>query len=254
MISKNTIKRLNKLSLKKNRLKERQFIVEGDKMVLELAASDYEVTELFVTPGLESSVRKIFLENTSIQVIPHDELKKISLLKTPQNSLAICKMPDPPCFPLYLEEKLSLYLDSVQDPGNLGTILRICDWFGIQNVFVSPETVDLYNPKVIQASMGSFARVRVYETNFETVKELAAKSNITTYGAFMNGENVYKQTLAEKAILVLGNEGNGIRSEIENLINQKLSIPNFSVNKQKAESLNVSVATAILCSEFKRKQ
>ena len=254
MISKNTIKRLNRLSLKKNRLKEKLFIIEGDKMVLELVSSDYKITELFVTSELGASVHKTFAATIPVHVISHDDLKKISQMKTPQNSLAVCEIPDELSLPLYLEEKLSLYLDSIQDPGNLGTILRICDWFGVQNVFLSPETVDLYNPKVIQASMGSFARVRVYEIDFEQVKKLAIKSNAVIYGAFMDGENVYDHSLAEKAILVVGNEGNGICSEIEKQVNKKLSIPNFSENKQKAESLNVSVATAVLCSEFKRKR
>ena len=253
MLSKNNIKRLNKLSLKKNRLKERQFLVEGDKMILELASSDYEIAELFVTSELETSVRKTFPKNMPVHVISIEELKKISQLKTPQNSLAVCRIPETPVIPLFINDALSLYIDSIQDPGNLGTILRISDWFGIQNVFVSPETVDVFNPKVIQASMGSFARVRVYETGFETVENLAKKSQAIIYGAFMEGSNVYEQTLAGKAILVVGNEGNGIRPEIEARVDHKLSIPNFSLNDQKAESLNVSVATAVLCSEFKRK-
>lgn len=253
MLSKNTIKRLNQLVNKKNRLKEKLFIVEGDKMIAELASSAYEVAELYVTPELESLVSNNKFPQSNVQVVTHAELKKISQLKTPQNSLAVCRIPAQTAFPVQIDS-LCVYLDSIQDPGNLGTILRICDWFGIQYVFLSPDTVDLFNPKVIQASMGSFARVKVYEAEFGKVRSLAEKSDAAVYGAFMDGGNVYHQKLAAKAVLVVGNEGNGIREEIEVLIDQKLSIPNFSANQQKAESLNVSVATAILCSEFRRHQ
>ncbi len=252
MISKNTIKRLNRLSLKKNRIKEGLFLVEGDKMIKELALSDYNITELFVTPELEDFVSDRRFQNTTVQIVSSDELRKISQLKTPQNSLAVCKIPAELPLPDCLEDSLSVYLDSIQDPGNLGTIIRICDWFGVRNLFVSPSTVDLYNPKVIQASMGSYSRVRVWESSFDAIQKLAIKSDATIYGAFMEGENVYKQSLDEKAILVMGNEGNGVSAEIESQVDKKLSIPNFSENESKAESLNVSVATAILCSEFKR--
>lgn len=222
-------------------------------MILELAGSDYKVTELYITTEMEPSISKDKFPDTHIQLVSSAELKKISQLKTPQNSLAVCCIQDQYQLPQLLTESLSVYLDGIQDPGNLGTILRICDWFGIQHIFVSADTVDIYNPKVIQASMGSFARVKVYETEFAVVKSLATKSEAVIYGAFMDGENVYNQKLAKKAILVMGNEGNGIRPEIENQINQRVSIPNFSDSQQKAESLNVSVATAVLVSEFKRK-
>ena len=148
---------------------------------------------------------------------------------------------------------MSVYLDGVQDPGNLGTIIRLCDWFGIQNIFCSNDTVDLYNPKVIQASMGSFMRVTVFESELSALKKIAQKSGAVIYGTFMEGENVYRAELASKAVLVMGNEGNGIREKSVQLIDRKVSIPNFSAANSKAESLNVSVATAILCSEFKRR-
>lgn len=252
MISKNTIKRVNQLALKKFRQKEKLFLVEGDKMVLELANSEWDIDELFVTPGFEPIVKKAGVAARILHVVTQQELKQISRLKTPQNALAVCKIPIGETLPGFLDESLSVYLDSVQDPGNLGTIIRICDWFGVENIFVSPETVDVFNPKVIQASMGSFSRVRVYECTIQEMKTLSAKSEATLYGAFMDGANVYKQQLATKAVLVMGNEGNGISEETEKLIDQKLSIPNFSANVQRAESLNVSAATAILCSEFKR--
>ena len=134
----------------------------------------------------------------------------------------------------------------------MGTIIRICDWYGVKHVFCSPDSVDLFNPKVIQASMGSFNRVTVHECEFSDLFTLAQKSNTPCYGAFMTGNNIYSEQLPQQAVLVMGNEGNGIREFVEKQINTRLSIPNFSENNVKAESLNVSVATAIICSEFKR--
>ncbi len=253
MISKNTIKRLNSLSLKKYRNKEKLFLVEGDKMVQEIIHSSLSVKEIYATPEFKTRSQETALPEEKITLVDYSELKKISQLKTPQNAIAVCELPEQKALPETLNDNLSLYLDGVQDPGNLGTIIRICDWYGVQHVFYSPNTVDLYNPKVIQASMGSFMRVSVYECELDKLKPIAQNSGATVYGAFMEGKNVYHAELASKAILVMGNEGNGIREESKNLIDQKISIPNFSESESKAESLNVSVATAILCSEFKRR-
>ncbi|MFV0592889.1 MAG: TrmH family RNA methyltransferase [Draconibacterium sp.] len=254
MISKSKIKQLASLALKKYRKKEDLFLVEGDKMVLELAGSPIKVTELFITEEFERKVRHHKLTAETITIVDKNELRQISLLKTPQNSLAVCRIPVVKPVPEILEENLTVYLDGIQDPGNLGTILRICDWFGIKNIFCSPATVDPFNPKVIQASMGSFARVSMTECSFESFKRVAQSSNATIYGAFMEGANIYTQDLAQKSVLVMGNEGNGISDKIKDAVDKKISIPNFSGSSQKAESLNVAVATAILCSEFKRKQ
>lgn len=253
MISKNTIKRLNSLSQKKYRNKENLFLVEGDKMVTELAGSDIVIKELYITSDFEFLHPKSNFHAEQIHSIERLDLKKISQLKTPQNSLAVCQIPPKKELPEKLNESLSVYTDGIQDPGNLGTIIRLCDWFGIKHLFCSKDTVDLYNPKVIQASMGSFMRLNVYETDLKAVKELAEVNNATIYGAFMDGANVYTESLAGKSILVVGNEGNGIREASEMLIDKRISIPNFSEGTSKAESLNVSVATAILCSEFKRR-
>jgi TrmH family RNA methyltransferase len=179
-------------------------------------------------------------------------LKKASLLKTPQNCLAICKLPSHKKLPSLEKSNLSIFLDDIQDPGNLGTIIRICDWFNIEYLFCSPNTVDMYNPKVIQASMGSFCRIQTYEAAFEEIEKLSASENIPLYGAFLEGENIYKESLPEKAILVMGNEGNGIQKDIEEKITKKIRIPEFASKGNGAESLNVSVATSIICSEFKR--
>lgn len=251
MISKNTIKRLNSLSQKKYRNKERLFLVEGDKVVQELIKSNTEIETVYLTDTLYYSIEKTLPEN--FVIISREELKKISQQKTPQNSIAVCRIPDKYDLPETLNESLSIYLDGIQDPGNLGTIIRLCDWFGIRYLFCSEDTVDLYNPKVIQASMGSFTRVELIECNFEGLKELAKESETQIYGTFLEGENIYAQNLSSKSLLVMGNEGSGISKEVEALIDTKISIPNFSNNKLKAESLNVSVATAICCSEFKRR-
>lgn len=251
MIGKNTIKLITSLKQKKYRSKENLFVAEGDKLVSEVIRSNLTIRELFITsdfPEKEPDQAKIH----RISAVEYNELKKVSYLTTPQNSLAICHIPVSKPFPERLEQNLSLFLDGIQDPGNMGTILRICDWFGITNVFCSKDTVDIYNPKVVQASMGSFLRVHIWECEYDQLVQLAQASEATLYGAFMDGNNLYTDSLDKNAILVMGNEGRGIRPEVEKLIQKRISIPNFSLNNTKAESLNVSVATAIICSEFKR--
>ncbi|WP_233376300.1 TrmH family RNA methyltransferase [Maribellus sp. CM-23] len=252
MISKSKIKQLSSLAIKKYRNSAGLFLVEGDKMVLELAKSHIGIAELIITSELEQAVHEHGLQPETITIASKDELKKVSQLKTPQNSLAVCRIPEQKPLPETLSDDLTLYLDGIQDPGNMGTIIRICDWFGIRNIFCSAETVDPFNPKVIQASMGSFARVSVTECDFMQFRTIAQNSGATIYGTFMEGSNVYTGNLSKKSVLVMGNEGNGISDAIKNAVDQKISIPNFSENEHKAESLNVSVATAILCSEFKR--
>jgi len=253
MISKNTIKRLNSLSQKKYRTKEKLFLVEGNKMVIELLDSSYEIETLYLTEEFVVSIAKMDKIPDNAVIVTHAELKKISQLQTPQNSLAVCRIPAPLALPHKLNENLSIYLDGIRDPGNMGAIIRICDWFSVHNLFCSADSVDAYNPKVIQSSMGSFARVNIFESEFSVVSELAKKSGIIIYGAFMDGANVYTENLSHKSLLVMGNEGRGISESLEQLIDQKISIPSFSNERKQAESLNVSVATAILCSEFKRR-
>ncbi len=252
MISKNTIKLIKSLALKKYRTKENLFLVEGDKIVIEVLNSNYTIEKLFATKTFISENENDCKKPAEIIVVEQAEIKKASLLQNPQNCLAICSTPDKLLFPSILNKNISVYLDDIQDPGNLGTIIRICDWFNIEYLFCSPNTVDLWNPKVIQASMGSFCRVQLVETTFEQVAILAQSSQTPVYGAFMNGENIYTEKLPEKAILIMGNEGNGINKKLESKIDIKIKIPEFSDKGISAESLNVSVATAIICSEFKR--
>lgn len=252
MISKSTIKLIKSLAFKKYRTKEKLFLVEGDKNVTEVLNSAYLIEKLFATKNFIESNKDLIRKVKLLVEVEKSEIKKASLLQHPQNSLAICALPKQPDFPKDLNNNLSLFLDEVQDPGNVGTIVRICDWFNIEYLFVSPNTADLFNPKVIQASMGSFSRVEVVRAEFDEVIQVAKTSACPIYGAFLNGQNIYKEKLPKKAILVVGNEGNGISRDTEQNINKKIKIPDFTTNLDGAESLNVSVATAIICSEFKR--
>ena len=252
MISKNTIKLIKSLEQKKFRIKEKAFIVEGDKNVSEILNSNFNIEKLYATKKFIDKNISFIKDLNTISEVTRDEICVASLLKSPQNSIAICTLPDTKKLPEKLDKKLKIYLDDIQDPGNLGTIIRICDWFGVDQLFCSLNTVDMFNPKVIQSSMGSFCRVNVYYSSFEEVAGRATESDSTIYGALLTGENIYSQKLSENALLVMGNEGNGINPEIEKSIVNKIKIPGFNNSNKSAESLNVSVATAIICSEFKR--
>lgn len=252
MIGKNTIKLIKSLSSKKNRIKENLFLVEGDKNVTEVLKSAFGVEKLFATSDYLSK-NTLFTKHVKlVSEVSKSEINKASLLQHPQNCIALCRLPKEINLPDELENNLSVFLDEIQDPGNLGTIIRICDWFGIRQLFCSPNTADMYNPKVIQASMGSFCRLQITRTSFFEVAEIARKSGAPVYGAYLEGENIYTENLPKKALLVMGNEGNGIGFELEKGIDKKIKIPNFSAEVESAESLNVSVATAIICAEFKR--
>lgn len=252
MIGKNTIKLIKSLSDKKNRIEENLFVAEGDKIVSEVLSSGFKIERLFATNtflekhSFDSSVSSMVTE------VSQDEIKKASLLKTPQHCIAICQLPAPIKFHSEITEPLTLFLDDVQDPGNMGTIIRICDWFGINQVYCSPGCADLYNPKVIQASMGSFCRVDVISSTFDKIETLAHASGVKIYGAFLDGENIYKSDLSKKTLLIMGNEGNGINGQIAGRVDRRVSIPQFPANNKGAESLNVAVATAVICAEFKR--
>ena len=252
MISKNSIKLIKSLANKKNRIKENLFLVEGDKMVTEVLHSNFVVEKLYATNSFIVKNKPKIKNEKVVTEVNQEDIDKASLMKNPQNSIALCTIPSEKELPLKIDSDLSIYLDEIQDPGNLGTIIRICDWFGIEHLFCSPKTADFFNPKVIQSSMGSFCRVNVWYTAFEPVVELAAKSEMKVLGAFLNGDNVYTQKFPSRVLLVMGNEGNGISTEVEKMVSKRIKIPEFNKNDQSAESLNVSVATAIICAEFKR--
>ena len=239
-ISKNQLKLITSLSQKKYRQKHKLFIAEGIKVVNELLNSSFEIEMLFFTDDFSSD-----LSEDKIVRISEVDLKKVSSLKTPNKVLGLFKIPvETP-----LKNKgLVIALDAINDPGNLGTIIRLCDWFGVDEIICSKDTVDCYNPKVVQASMGSLTRISIH---YLDLNEYLSKSKLPTFIADMNGENVYKSNLPKEGILIMGNEANGVSEEIKKLITNKISIPRFG-ETQETESLNVATATAILLSEFKR--
>jgi len=238
MLSKNQIKLITSLKQKKFRNQHGFFVAEGLKTINELLESSFELFHLF-------SIQSFNINAKNETLISEGELKKISFLKTPNQALAIFQIPKSNSID---NEQLIIALDTVRDPGNLGTIIRLCDWFGIKDLICSYETVDCFNPKVIQASMGSIARVNV---SYVDLIEFLNETTLEMFGAFMNGENIYKTDLPKRGILILGNEANGISQPIEKLINKRLSIPRFGTLKA-TESLNVATATAIFLSEFRR--
>jgi TrmH family RNA methyltransferase len=239
-LSKNHIKLITSLQQKKYRQKYKLFVAEGVKVVNELLDSDFELELLFAT----NEYKHLSMFDKTVDV-SNIELKKISQLKTPNKVLAVFHIPESK---LIGANGLILALDAINDPGNLGTIIRLCDWFGIENLVCSKDTVDCYNQKVVQASMGSLTRIQIMYTDLQSY---VSSSKLPVFIADMDGENVYKTSLPKEAILIMGNEANGISDEIRALVNAKISIPRFG-NTQQTESLNVATATAILISEFKR--
>ncbi|NNK87869.1 MAG: RNA methyltransferase [Flavobacteriaceae bacterium] len=240
MLSKNQFKLIAGLKQKKQRTANQLFVAEGKKVILELLNSDFQLHQLYTT----TSEYKVS-DDMSTRITPK-ELKRISFLKTPQAALAIFKIPEPK--PIELNG-LIVALDNVRDPGNLGTIIRLCDWFGIRDLVCSSETADCYNPKVVQASMGSLARVNVTYSDLEV---LLKYSGLSSLGTFMDGSNIFTTDLPQKGIIVFGNEAHGISEPLENLVQQKIGIPRFG-SIQLTESLNVANAMAIVMAEFKRR-
>ncbi len=241
MVSKNQIKLITSLQQKKYRNEHKLFLAEGVKVIQELLQSNFVLQHLYETESLFADVNS----NNKTQ-ISSSELKKISALTTPNNCLAIFKIPNQQ--PVQ-QNGLLIALDDIRDPGNLGTILRLCDWFGIEQLLCSNETVDIYNPKVIQATMGSISRV---QTNYVDLKTFLKTTSLPVFGTFMDGNSIYKENLPQNGIIIFGNEANGISDEIEKMIQFRISIPRFG-SLQKTESLNVATATAIVLSEFRRK-
>ena len=238
MLTKSQIKLITSLKQKKFRIQHQLFVVEGIKVVQEFLNSDYELDAIYAVDDRFSHYKQNFT------LVNSKELAKISGFSTPNTVLATFKIP----IPVDVDwSSLVVALDGINDPGNLGTIIRLCDWFGIENLVCSEDTVDCYNPKVVQASMGSHTRVNI--SYFDLKKNLPATSNCM--GTFMDGNSVYEQNLPKTAVIVLGNEANGISEEIEDLMRARLSIPRFG-NLQQTESINVANAAAIILSEFKR--
>lgn len=247
MISKNQLKLIHSLDQKKQRKKLGLFLVQGEKNVAELFESDFEIVNLFATTDyINKQVKTLSAKKLVALTIEstEEELQKAGTLKTNNSVIAVvkCKTFDVPAI---ANDELVLVLDQVGDPGNLGTIIRVADWYGVKRIICSPDCADLYNPKVIAATMGSFARVQVSHT---PLLEYLALQTLPIYGAFLEGENIHKSKLASSAFIVMGSESHGISDAVAQFISNKITIPNFG----QAESLNVAMATGIILDNFKR--
>ncbi len=245
MISKNQIKSIASLHNSKQRRKESKFIAEGVKIVEEILNSDFKIAAIFALSDWidynEGCTDHIF-------EVSEKELQRISLLKTPNKVLAVVDYPEANALD-FENGDLILALDTIQDPGNLGTIIRIADWFGISKIVCSNDTADVFNPKVIQATMGAFSRVKMFYTNLpEWISNLPEQTPV--YGTLLSGENMYETKLADSGVIVMGNEGRGISDDVQKVLTKGIKIPAYGNSQM--ESLNVAVATSVICAEFRR--
>ena len=245
MISKNQLKYIRQLEQKKYRRREGLFVAEGTKVVGDLLQR-YRPKAVFATADWQAPA------GITPQLVTDDELRRISFLQHPQQVLALFPLPSVNSLPSSVNSELSLALDGVQDPGNLGTIIRIADWFGISTIICSEDTVDAWNPKVVQATMGSIARVNIIYNNLPDFLD-SLPADFPVYGTFLDGDNIYTQELTREGLIIMGNEGNGISDAVRAKVNRRLLIPDFHQGET-ADSLNVAIATAITCSEFRRRQ
>lgn len=248
MLSKNKIKYIRSLELKKNRKEEQVFVAEGHKLVGDLLG--YFPCRLLIATSDWLKTNRAVTADEVIEVT-QEELSRASLQKTPQEVLAVFAQPSYDLNPDVIKNSLCLALDDVQDPGNLGTIIRLADWFGIEHIFCSIGTADVYNPKTVQATMGALARVKVHYCSLPQLIESLVDTPV--YGTFLNGNVIYTESLSAHGLIVMGNEGKGVSPEVEKLINKRLYIPNYPQERETSESLNVAIATAVVCSEFRRR-
>lgn len=254
MLSKNKTRLIVSLQKKKAREEERLFVIEGDKLVKEFLAAGRTVRMLIAKPEFIKSLPESHTAAIGeIDVVNYEELKIISSLRTPHNALAVLQIPDYKIDTSDVFKGISVALDCVQDPGNLGTIIRAAGWFGIKNIICSEDCVDVYNPKVIQASMGAILHVKVFYSDLKTFLFSANKYKIPVYGTMLEGKSVYSHDLNEKSVILLGNESKGISEELIPFINERIMIPKFSSAQQGIDSLNVGMAASIIFSEFLRK-
>lgn len=255
MISKNQIKFIKGLELKKFRKASEAFVAEGPKLVQDIMP--YFQCRILVATGewLHAHRQEVVRHNpdTELVEVNEEELRRVSFLKSPQEVLGVFAIPHHDTdLHACARQRLCLALDDVQDPGNLGTIIRVADWFGIEDIFCSPGTADVYNPKTVQATMGAIARVRIhYLPLVETLKQ--GERDYPIYGTLLEGKNMYERDLKNEGLIVMGNEGKGLSPEMRTLITDSLYIPSFPQDRPTSESLNVAIATAIVCAEFRRR-
>ncbi len=250
MFSRNDIKKIKSLEHKKFRLETGLFVAEGHKLVHDLMAH-FSCVLYASTDGLPENAAKINADR--VEPITRNELERASLQRSPQGVIALFRIPEYRCsMKDAANTSLVLALDGIQDPGNLGTIVRIADWFGIKDVFCSADTADIYGPKAVQATMGAMARVRLHYANlYDELKELPG--SLPIYGTTLDGDDIYKSKLSSLGVIIMGNESSGIRAEIKPLVRKRLYIPSWPTGAATSESLNVAAATAIICAEFRRR-
>ena len=256
MISKNRLKYVRSLEMKKYRKAEGVFVAEGHKLVGDLL-DVFECKYLAATSEWLSAnaawVERQRRSGVEVDEVTDEELKRASFQETPQQVLAVFKQLT---YEVDVNEvarkQLCLVLDDVQNPGNLGTIVRLADWFGIEHIFCSKGCADIYNPKTVQATMGGIARVRVHEADLPELLSRLDK-DIPVYGTFLDGENMYGKELENRGLIVIGNEGKGVSKEVAAFVTERLYIPNYPEGRETSESLNVAIATAIVCAEFRRR-
>ena len=243
MLSKATIKLIRSLDSRKGRRKEGLFVAEGPKLVHELI-DHFECVRLIATEAWH---------HYQTEIVRDEELQRVSLQQSPQQVLALFRIPQDVLPPIQIvTEQLCIALDGVQDPGNLGTIVRLADWFGVEHIFCSTGTADIWNPKAVQATMGALARVRVHYLDLPNyLRNLP--TNVPVYGTSLNGNNLWASSLSTSGIIVMGNEGNGVSEEVDALCGERLLIPNYPIGRQTTDSLNVAMATGIVLAEFRRR-
>lgn len=251
MLSKNKVKYIRSLELKKFRNEYNVFVAEGNKLVADMLPA-FECELMIAKPAWMATQGDIPAKE--LLVADDEDIRKASFLKSPQDVIALFKRPQWQLEQADPSQKLLLALDGIQDPGNLGTIIRLADWFGIKDIICSPDTADVFSPKTVQATMGALSRVRVHYTPLEPYLQKQAAQQIPLYGTFLDGDNMYAKTLSTHGIIIMGNEGNGIRPAIEACVNEKIFIPNYPAEQETSESLNVAIATAVVCAEFRRRQ
>jgi len=248
MVSKSTIKYIRSLELKKFRNEHKAFVAEGNKLVEDMLKS-FNCELLIAKPSWMATQGDIPAKE--LLVAETEDIKKASFLKTPQDVIGVFGIPSHNIKEINANSNLVLALDGVQDPGNLGTIIRLADWFGIEHIVCSMDTADAFSPKTVQATMGALARVNVHYTDLAVFLDIHKDTPV--YGTYLDGENIYSKTLKSTGIILMGSEGNGIRPYLKDYVNQKLYIPNYPQERETSESLNVAIATAIVCSEFRRR-
>jgi RNA methyltransferase, TrmH family len=254
MLTKNQIKEIRSLESKKNRTISGLFIAEGKKLITELITSKILIDTIITIEEYSSGFQKMQSHTSfEIMIVPKEVINKISLLKSPQGCIALCKIPTTLLPEHPAENNIVFCLDDIQDPGNLGTIVRLANWFGMNDIICSPSSADIYNPKVVQATMGALSRVHVHYTPLKPFLESQEKWNEPVFGTFLDGEDLYRSSLHRNGIIVMGNEGKGISEELVPYIKRKITIPHFQFSQQKPDSLNVSIAAAIIVSEFMRR-